>query len=410
MRIPIFLTIAFRYLPGVKSRNPVNMLSRISVLGMGTGAFALIVVLSVFNGFEGLVSRLYHSFYPDLQCTPLVGKTFVPRDEWKKKILDIPGVAACAGVLEEQAYFEYGGQSFIGVVKGVGKDYTEVNPLDTFVFDGIFQTLLQDQHYAVVGGSIARAMGVSTDAPLERLSITLPARSSGFSIQPESEFRSMLSPVSGIFAVQQEIDSRYVFTDLKTLQDVSSRTDEISAFEIRLHPFAVSADVSARIQDLLGKEFVIKTRYEQQAFVYRMMKIERWVVIGILSFILLVISFNIIGSLSMLIMDKRKDSNILSAMGMTSGEIRKIFLATGILQGIMGAITGLTLGVLLCFFQQKWGFIRMGGPETAFIVPAYPVDIHAVDILLVAAIVIGISWIASGLPVRRILRTKVSLK
>lgn len=410
MRIPLSYTISYRYLPGFRSGNAVNILSRISIIGMGTGAFALIVVLSVFNGFEGLVTRLYHSFYPDLLCVPVSGKTFIPPPHWKKQISALEGVSAYAEVWEEQAYFEYGEQSYLGIVKGVSPDYVKVNPIDTFVHEGKFLTGSSTQSQAVVGSVIAQALGISVDAPFEWLTITIPTKNQGQSFQPDAAFRSVVMPVSGIFSVQQESDSRYVFTDKQTMQTISLRPDEITALEIKLNPGADAEEVRQHIQRISGEGFVVKTRFEQREFVYRMMKIERWVVVAILSFILLVISFNIVGSLSMLMMEKKKDTYILSAMGMTQPAIRSIFLSTGIFQGLVGAFWGLLLGGLLCLAQQRWGFITMGGPENAFVVTAYPVELHVVDFFVVAAIVISISWLAARLPVRRILGQKFSLK
>lgn len=262
----------------------------------------------------------------------------------------------------------------------------------------------------MVGGVIAQALGISIDAPFEWLSVTIPTKSQGQSFQPDAEFRSVAMPVSGIFSVQQESDSRYVFADKQTLQTLSLRPDEITAIEFKLKPDADPEEVQELIQRIVGNAFAVKTRFEQREFVYRMMKIERWVVVAILSFILLVISFNIVGSLSMLMMEKKKDTYILSAMGMTQPAIRSIFLSTGIFQGLTGAFGGLVLGALLCLAQQHWGLISMGGPENAFVVSAYPVELHAIDFFVVAVIVIGISWLAARLPVRRILGSRFSLK
>jgi len=400
--------IAWRYLFSKKRVNVINIISYISMLGMGVGAFALIVVLSVFNGFEGLIKDLHQAFYPEIIISPAHGK-FIEYDSLVvKKIATDAKVAKVATVLEENAYLEYADRATIATIKGVDNNYLQTNSIKNHIRNGIFLTHEGTQEYAVLGANLNTALNVSLQNSLEPLKISVPKNTSATVFLPEDAFNSIYVFVSGIFSVQQEFDSKYIFVSLQTARDLIGDETAVSAYEVKMKRNTNPEKFKVQIQEQLGSDYTVKTRDEVNATLYRVVKIERWAVYAILTFILLIISFNILGSLAMLGIEKQRDISILKAMGATSAQVRNVFLLEGTFAGLLGGCIGVLLGLLVCILQQQYGFIKLAQGGASFVVDAYPVKIVSGDILLSLITVAVISTFAALIPAVKASRQAIS--
>jgi len=402
---------AFRYIFSKKSTNAINVITWISMLGMMVGAFALIVVLSVFNGFEGLVLSLYNSFYPDIEVTAIAGKTFEENPAVMQHILKLDGVYSLSRVLEENAYFEYGDQAQLGTIKGVDEKYNSVTTVNHFVRNGNFQLRDSSLNYAVIGANIAIPLNINIDRSMEPLRITVPRRGVKSALVPEEEFNTMSVIPGGIFSIQQEFDSKYVFVSLDFARQLLGLDNRVSGYEIKLRDGTDIEKARQQIAQIVGKDFKIKNRYEQKAETYRIMKIERWVTTAILAFIILIISFNIIGSLTMLVLEKAKDISILKAMGGNAVLIQRIYLLNGMLASTIGAGVGLLLGYVVCLLQIKFHFLKLSnGSDSSFVIDYYPVVLKWADPFVTVLIIISVSLFASYFPARKAGESVMSFK
>ncbi len=402
--------IALRYIFSKKSTNAINVISRVSMLGMGVGAFALIVVLSVFNGFEGLVLSLYSSFYPDLEIRAIAGKTFEDNATLSGKILQLDGIASLSRTLEENAYLEYGEQAQIGTIKGVDEKYNDVTTVKKYVRDGQFLLRDSTRNYAVVGANISYPMNIDVTRGMEPLRVTVPRKGVKTVFAPEDAFNTIPVIPVGVFSIQQEFDSKYVFVSLEFARELLSEENRVSAYELKLKPGENIEDAKKQVKLLVGKDFQVRTRYEQKAETYRVMLIERWVTTAILGFIILIISFNIIGSLSMLVLEKTKDISILKALGGDKQLVKQIYLLNGMLSSLLGAFCGLALGYIIVLLQMKFHFLKLGGSESSFVINYYPVILKWRDPLITLAIITSISVLASYFPAKRASESEMSFK
>ena len=408
MLVPKF---AFRYIFSKKSTNAINVITRVSMLGMAVGAFALIVVLSVFNGFEGLVLSLYNSFYPDIEVIAAKGKTFEDNPELRKKLLKIDGVVALSEVLEENAYFEYGEQAQIGVVKGVDEQYKNVTTVDHYVRQGKFILKDSTYNYAIIGANISQPLNISLDHTVEAMRITVPKSGVKGAVVPTDEFNTIPVVPAGIFSIQQEFDSKYVFVSLSFAQQLLGMGNRASGYEIKLKSGTNIDKAKRQISELAGANFKVKNRYEQKAETYRVMIIERWVTTAILAFIILIISFNIIVSLSMLVLEKEKDISILKAMGASTNLIRKIYLTNGMLASVIGAGSGIILGYIVCLLQLKFHFLKLSnGGDSSFVIDYYPVELRLIDPIVTILIIVSISLLAAYFPARKAGQSEMKFK
>lgn len=395
------LYIAKRYLFSKKSHNIINVISGISVLGFTVGTMALIVVLSVFNGFESVVVTLFNTFNAEIQITAKEGKTFdvttLPGDEIKK----IPGVVYLTDVIEENALLKYKEKQYIATIKGVSPDYNKMSGLDTMVVDGEFVLQNDSNNYALVGQGVAYNLGLQLNDYLNPLEIYVPRRESTSMLNPLEAFNSEVLFPSGIISVQQDFDIKYVLIPIRFARKLLDYKNEATSVELGLKSGADVDKIQQQIEKITGDKFSIKNRFQQQELLYKIMKSEKWAIVLILSFILLVATFNIIGTLTMLILDKKKDIAVLWSMGADKKLIRKIFFAEGMMITFFGAVLGLVLGALICWLQQKFGFITMPDDGT-FVISEYPVEMHSFDFILVLAIDLVIGVVTSLLPVHQI--------
>lgn len=362
---------------------------------------ALIVILSVFNGFESVVVTLFNTFNAEIQITAKEGKTFdvttLPEDEIKK----ISGVIYLTDVIEENALLKYKEKQYIATIKGVSPDYNIMTGLDTMIIDGEFVLQHDSNNYALVGQGVAYTMGLQLNDYLNPLEIYVPRRESTSMLNPLEAFSSEVLYPSGIVSVQQDFDVKYVLIPIRFARKLLDYKNEVTSVEIGLKPGTDIDEVQHQIEKIVGEKFSIKNRFQQQELLYKIMKSEKWAIVLILSFILLVATFNIIGTLTMLILDKKKDIAVLWSLGADKVLIRKIFFAEGMMITFFGALLGLALGVLICWLQQKFGFITMPDDGT-FVISEYPVEMRNFDFILVLAIDLVIGIATSWLPVHQI--------
>lgn len=369
--------------------------------GMALGSMALILVLSVFNGFEGLVVSLYSSFNPDILVKVKQGKVFMLPDSTVARITELPEVAALSRVLEENAIFKYDDHEYIATIKGVDDNYVNVTGVEDKIVEGKFVLKDKGISYAVMGAGVAGALSVSLDNNFSSLQVYLPKRGKEtMSLDPSQAFiRRNIAP-SGVFSIQQEFDSKYILAPLDFVRELLNYNGQVSAIEIKLKPGADEAVAKRKISEMSGEGFSVQDRFGQNKFLYRVMRTEKWAVFAILSLILVIAAFNIIGSLSMLVIEKTKDIAILKTLGADNGMIRRIFLLEGLLTSVTGSLAGVTLAVVLCLLQIHFNLIKLEGSGT-FVIDAYPVQMQWGDFALVGITVVLIAVATSWIPAQR---------
>lgn len=406
MRLPFF--IAKRYLLAKKSHNLIDIITWISIVGISVGAFALIVVLSAFNGLEQVISTLNNRLAPDLQIAVVKGKTVdlasFPIDQVKA----VRGVAYVVPTITEDALFRANGKQHIGQVKGVGLDYEQIEQFKAISLDSSLLVLSDGRHdFAVPGVGVAWHLGINVYSPYAMLQMYVPRRGNASQMSFENGFNSGVLTVQRVFKTDQEPDEKLVLVPFEWLSDLMEYKDKATQVEVFLAPGADVQRVKKEVKALVGTSFSVKDQQEQQATLYKIMRSEKWAVYIILTFILILSTFNIVGSLSMLMIEKRKDTEILRAMGADNRLIHKIFLNEGLLISVAGGIIGLLLGIVVVLLQQRFGFVKFGtGGE--YVVDAYPVLLKLQDVLLIFATILVVGCTSAFLTVRHAMRQRQS--
>ena len=400
MNFPFY--IARRYLFSKKSHNAINVISAISVCGVALATLALVCTLSVFNGFQDLVTTFFTAFDPQLKITAVRGKVFDGQDKRVLQLKKMPDVEVYSESLEDNVMVQYQGRQAMAVVKGVEDNFDQLTPIDSILF-GRGDLLLHDEvvDYAIPGIQLLSTLG-SGIRFLDPLEIYAPRRGAKVNMaNPSTAFVTGNLFSSGlVFAVNQEkYDASYILTSIDFARRLFQYTTEVSAINLKLKAGADTDAVKKHIQDLLGDDFLVQDRYEQQADTYRIMEIEKLISYLFLTFILMIACFNVIGSLSMLIIDKRDDVVTLRNLGASDRQIVRIFLFEGRMISFFGAFAGVVLGLLLCWLQQEYGLIALGS-SGSFVVDAYPVRVHASDVLLIFITVLLIGFLSVWYPVR----------
>ncbi len=400
MNFPFY--IARRYLFSKKSHNAINVISAISVCGVALATLALVCTLSVFNGFQDLVTTFFTAFDPQLKITAVRGKVFDGQDKRVLQLKKMPDVEVYSESLEDNVMVQYQGRQAMAVVKGVEDNFDQLTPIDSILF-GRGDLLLHDEvvDYAIPGIQLLSTLG-SGIRFLDPLEIYAPRRGAKVNMaNPSTAFVTGNLFSSGlVFAVNQEkYDASYILTSIDFARRLFQYTTEVSAINLKLKAEADTDAVKKHIQDLLGDDFLVQDRYEQQADTYRIMEIEKLISYLFLTFILMIACFNVIGSLSMLIIDKRDDVVTLRNLGASDRQIVRIFLFEGRMISFFGAFAGVVLGLLLCWLQQEYGLIALGS-SGSFVVDAYPVSVHASDVLLIFITVLLIGFLSVWYPVR----------
>ena len=401
MNFPFY--IARRYLFSKKSTHAINVISGISVVGVAVASMALVVTLSVFNGFHDMVASLFTQMDPQLKITPVKGKTAPADDPVLTRIRRLPQVEVATECLEDQALAVYLDRQLMVKVKGVQDNFDSLTHIrEILEGDGQYELHAADMHYGIPGLGVAYllGMGYTYQQPLK---IYAPKREGQLDMSNPTEGfveDELFSPGVVFFLKQGKYDKNYILTSLDFTRRLFAQDGMLSSLEIRLKPGSDFDAVKAEMQQIAGDRFLVRDRYEQQDDTFRIMKIEKLIAYIFLTFILMIACFNIIGSLSMLIIDKKADVVTLRNLGASDRQITRIFLFEGRMISVIGAVIGIAFGLLLCWIQQQYGLVRLGSTEGSFIVDAYPVSVHPWDVVLIFITVLLIGFLAVWYPVR----------
>jgi lipoprotein-releasing system permease protein len=375
----------------------INIISGISMAGVLIGSAALIIILSVYNGFEVTILSLYSNFSPEIKIEPRLGKTFNPNTSYFNSLRHDRQVFSVTEVLEEKALIKYENKPFIGTIKGVSDDFLKNKLIDSTVQVGSFTLKSGTQDYAVIGSEVQNSLGINVHDPLATMEIYSPRRPVGNGSDPLSEFVVRSVTPSGVFAVGPDFDDMVV-APLRFVRELLDQPENVSALEINYKKGTDLNAVQEMIEGKIGKDFTVKNRRQQDTELYKTLNYERWFIFMILVFVLIIAIFNIIGSLTMLVIDKRKDIAILTSLGANKQIIQGIFFFEGMMISITGCIAGVVLGLGFCILQQRFGFVKMGSKMS--VLDAYPVSLRLSDFVLVFLTVIVVAIIASGISAR----------
>lgn len=409
MNFPFF--IARRYLFSKKSTHVINVISSISVIGVAVATMALVIVLSVFNGFHDLVASLFTSFDPQLKVVPVEGKTAPSDDPILTQIRLLPEVDVATETVEDQALAIYQGKQAMVKIKGVEDNFSELSHITDILYgDGTYSLHAANLEYGILGIRLAQTMGIGAQwdgylkiyAPKKEGQLDLSNPGEGFVAD------SLNSP-GVLFSVRQsKYDKNYIVTSIAFARNLFGQQGKLSDLEIRLKEGSNLNAVKAEMQKIAGTKYKVLDRFEQQEDTFKIMSIEKLMAYIFLTFILMVACFNIIGSLSMLIIDKKNDVVTLRNLGANDKQITRVFLFEGRMIAVIGAVIGIGLGLLLCLLQQQYGFVRLGESEGSFIVDAYPVSVHYTDVAIIFVTVIAVGWLAVWYPVRALSKRLLS--
>lgn len=401
MNFPFY--IARRYLFSKKSTHAINIISGISGVGVAVATMALVVTLSVFNGFHDLVATFFTSFDPQLEVVPVVGKTAPADDPALAKIKALPEVEVASECIEDQALAIYKRRQTMITLMGVDDNFERMSRIDEILYGNeIFSLHAANLNFGTVGIRLAETLGMNANwdgslmiyAPRKLGQLDMANPTEGFVVD------SLISPGSVFMVKQGKYDKDHVIAPISFARSLFEQQGMLSSLQIRLKPGSNLDDVKAEMQAIAGKRFKVLDRYEQQADTFRIMQVEKFIAYIFLTFILIVASFNIIGSISMLIIDKKDDVSTLRNLGATDRQISRIFLFEGRLISLFGAIAGILLGLLLCWLQQQFGLVALGQSSGTFVIDAYPVSVHPEDVAVIFLTVISVGFIAVWYPVR----------
>jgi len=397
------LHIARRYLFAKKSHNAINIISLISVCGIVVATLALVCALSIFNGFTGVVASTFSDFDPELQIVPVKGKVFDPNTAELLQIKDLPEIDFISESLEENALIMYGERQEPIVLKGVSRQFRNLANVDHLIVDGNFALREGDVENAVIGVGLAMFMGVRANFT-DPVQIYMPKRNVRVNpANPSTAFDRSDVFISGVFALNQaKYDDQMLIVSIDLARELLRYETEVSSLDIKVRDNADISTIQKKIKSILGEDLMVKDRFQQQEDLYRMVNIEKWVTFLILAIILLIAVFNIVGSLTILIIEKNEDINILKSLGASNKFITRIFLTEGWLITMVGAIAGIILGLTLCFLQQEYGLLALGSGTGQFVVDAYPVQVQWPDIILIFITVNIIGFLAVLYPVNNL--------
>lgn len=392
--------IARRYLFSKKSHNAINIISMICVCGVVVATIALVCALSVLNGFNDLVAGMFSNFDPELKITPRTGKIFDPTTPEVQKVRELPDIAFSSETLEENALIRYQDRQDVAVVKGVDDIYHNLNQIDSVLIDGNFMLKDEVADYAVLGVGLASKLGARPGfaSPLE---LYVPKRDEKINLSnPAVSYSPEYAYIGGVFMINQQVyDEGYMLIPLSLARELFHYDKEVSAIELKLVENTNISTVKKQIRAILGDGFIVQDRFEQQKASFKMMQIEKWMIFLILCFILTIALFNVVGSLSMLMLDKKADVRTLRNLGANDSLISRIFLFEGWMISGFGALIGIVLGLIICFLQQTFGLVKLGQTAGAFIIDAYPVRVIFGDILVAFVTVAAIGFMAAWYPV-----------
>ena len=407
----MYLTFAWRYFKAKKSANAINIIAWVTV-GVITFAIACqILVLSVFNGFEGLVTSLYASFYADIKIAPAKGKTFILTPQQLTLIKQQKGVSAVSLIAEEKALLQNEDLQTIVYLKGVDNNYSNVTGVAAKTFAGKFNTGTIEEPGLIVGTGIQNAAAINVDAAFaqSKLTLILPKKVKISVSDPLQSLSEGIATATGVFAIQQDFDNKYAITNIDFVkQQMGFATDEYSGAEIKLSDNTDLGAAQLQLSNLLGNSYVVQTKYQQNTNLYNTMKLEKWFIYAVLTLILFIAAFNMVSALTMLVLEKQKDISVLQSMGADKTMIQKIFLSEGLLLAGIGIFTGIILALIICFLQVNFKLIKLEGGS--FLIDYFPVKLQASDFLLVTFTAIIIVFFASWFPARKASKQLIELR
>ena len=409
MKVGLAWKIARRYFAAKRSHHLINIISKISVAGVCVGTMGLIIVLSVFNGFGNLVLNMYDSFDPDIVITPAKGKFFNPEEAQIDKIKANSSVSVTTYTLEENVLLRYKERQFIATMKGVSSTYFQSSDLQTKIIDGSPMLRHGDLNFMIPGAGIAYSLGLKLNDPVSRINVYLPKKGidpSSALMNPDEAFSQRTIAASAVFSVQQDFDNKFAIVPIDFIREMMGEEKKISSIEIKLKKGVDQQTAAQEIQQLTGAKFKVKDRFQQHDFLYKILKSEKAGVYLIMCFILLIATFNVFGSLTMLIIDKKKDILSLINMGASVSFIKKVFFIEGLLISVFGAGIGMLLGGGICFLQQRFEIIKLGDAEN-FVTNSYPVAMQLSDFILVSVIVLSIGSLAAFVTSRLIVKRQL---
>ncbi len=377
------------------------------MLGVFVGSAALIIILSVFNGFEHVILSMYNTFTPEIRIEPAHGKTFEPAAKAFQHLKKDRRIENYAEVLQEKALLRYGEAQYIGLVKGVSEEFLKRKKIDSTIVQGKFDLGTDSIPYAVAGSTVQLFLTLNVGDPFRDLEVYSPRKGAQSSINPADEFTVKVIHPVGVFQIQQQFDES-VIVPIQFARELLGEPTKVSSIEIYLKPGQSAEAFQNEISARLGKGFAVKNRVQQNELLYKILNSEKWAIFFILTFVLIIAVFNIIGSLTMLVIDKKKDIAILASLGAGEKLIQRIFFIEGMMISLLGCLTGLAAGLLFCILQQKFGMIKMA--ETNFVTDAYPIALKAPDFVLVFLTVTLISAIASAISSRLSIKTLSQIK
>lgn len=388
--------IAKRYLLGKKSTSAINIITWISVIGMTIGTAALILILSVFNGFESLLAGLYSSFNPDMKIIPIEGKYFEVNADQIKQLKDISGIEQISKTIEEVCLFEYKDIQKAGMIKGVDEVYNSVTSIDSTLRTGTYKLLEGNRNYGIIGKGLTTNLSINYKDAVTPVSIHMKTRSAkGVMGTLGKEFKTIYVYPAGIFSVGSDADVKYMITNFETVNKLLEKQDQVSSLEMKLSDDYNEEEVKASITKVLGDGFDIKNRYEQEESFLKVMNIEKWISFLIVMLTLGIIAFNMVGSLWMMVLEKKKDISILRSMGYETNQIRSVFMMEGMLITGVGIVLGIIIALILYVLQKNFGLLSI--PD-GFMINAYPIELKWTDFVVVSITVFIIGWLASILP------------
>ena len=403
----MYLKFAWRYFKAKKSTNAINIISWVTAGVIAFSTLCQVLVLSVFNGFEDLVKSLYSNFYSDIKVVPDKGKTFTLTQSQLEQIHTIPGIKGTSLDVEEKALLQNGNQQTVVLLKGVDTNYYKVSGVPQKMYHGVFNVGNIDNPKLVLGAGIESAIGIEADRNLFPITVFLPKKTN--SNNPLSALSEGNATTSGSFAIQQDFDNKYVITNLAFMkQQMNYQPSEYSALEISLNDPGKSEEFSKTLQKLLGNKYKVLTKYEQNMSLYNSMKLEKWFIYAVLTLILIIAAFNMVGALTMLVLEKRKDISVLQSMGADKSLIQKIFLTEGTLLAVVGAGTGIILALIIAFLQMKFHLIKLTG--NSFLIDYFPVKLVFTDFILVVFTALIIAFAASWFPAKKASQQLFNLK
>lgn len=410
MKGKVLFKFSWRYFKAKKSTQAVNVISWVSVFAMLIGSASLIIILSAFNGFETLVKSLYASFYTDIRISAAEGKIMHVTSEQLLQLKSIDGILAFTQSIEEKAVVQYESSQQVVVIKGVDDAYSNTSGVPSKLIRGKFMLGNESSPSLVMGIGVEQALGLMADRSIFPVTLYLPKKSSDkYLLQPMDALSVANAYPRGVFSIQSDFDNKYVLTNISFLRAfMNYQQDEITFLEIKTKPYADIPAIQQQLKNIFGKQYKVEDRFEQNRTLFTTIRLEKLAIYGIFILILIVAAFNMIGSLSMLVLEKQRDIQILKAMGANDMIIQKIFLLEGVLLSSIGSIGGVLLAMLICYLQTTFKLVPLQG--ASFLIDYYPVEWRLQDIVTVAATVMVIGLLASWMPARKAALQKVSLR